>query len=484
MVFPFMHLKDKKIVCLGDSITQDGRYIRIIQDYFDRYAPQRGLQFINCGLSSETASGLSEPDHPFPRPCIHTRLSDVLDTEKPDIVLFCYGMNDGIYYPFSEERFALYRNGIERLVDELANRHIPAIAMTTMPFDYKSSPEIEEIVLPEGAEKYSYMQPYIDYDSVLAKYSTYIMELEGKGSVIGCIDLHTPARRYIDQQRQIDPAYSFSDSVHPRDEGHFLMAQIIVKQLFNITLTHTPPFEQPDLYHGYVKENFYVCGREACLVLPRQFNEKRRYIWRAEFMGAFDQMDLFLLEQGFALGYCNVADMYGCPEAIEIMEQFQNEVTKRFHLYEKCILFGFSRGGLYSVNYAAAHPDKVAGIYLDAPVLDMKSWPAGLGMAACQQIEWEQCQYIYDLCGEDAASDAASPLAKLDILLKHQIPILLIAGGSDMVVPFKENGAKLMQAYLNSNAPIKVVIDSWREHHPHSITHPQDAAAFIMEFMK
>ena len=30
---------------------------------------------------------------------------------KPDLVVACYGMNDGIYYPFGEARFQAFQDG-------------------------------------------------------------------------------------------------------------------------------------------------------------------------------------------------------------------------------------------------------------------------------------------------------------------------------------------------------------------------------------
>lgn len=65
--------------------------------------PTAQLRLLNLGLSSETASGLSEPTHPFPRPDVKTRIDRISEKTKPDVEFICYGMNDGIYHPQSEE---------------------------------------------------------------------------------------------------------------------------------------------------------------------------------------------------------------------------------------------------------------------------------------------------------------------------------------------------------------------------------------------
>lgn len=115
----------KRVVMLGDSITYAGDYVSFIEAYFVTRHPGRSIEFINVGLPSETVSGLSEPGHAkdaFLRPGLHERLERVLERTKPDLVLACYGMNDGIYLPFSEERFARFREGMLELRKQVA-RH-------------------------------------------------------------------------------------------------------------------------------------------------------------------------------------------------------------------------------------------------------------------------------------------------------------------------------------------------------------------------
>ncbi|HOY59180.1 MAG TPA: hypothetical protein PK640_13730, partial [Verrucomicrobiota bacterium] len=93
----------RRVVVLGDSITYGGGYVAGLEAYALTRHPDRQIEWLNLGLPSETVSGLSEPGHAdgqFPRPDLHERLDRVLAQTKPDLVLACYGMNDGIYYPF------------------------------------------------------------------------------------------------------------------------------------------------------------------------------------------------------------------------------------------------------------------------------------------------------------------------------------------------------------------------------------------------
>ena len=69
------------------------------------------------------------------------------------------------------------------------------------------------------------------------------------------------------------------------------------------------------------------------------------WVWRAEFLGAFDYVDRELLRQGWYVAYYKVSDMYGAPQAIALMKDFHDYITKKFKLHTKADLFGFSRGG-------------------------------------------------------------------------------------------------------------------------------------------
>src|SRR5688500_5696033 len=128
----------KSVLFLGDSITHSGQYVEFIEAYFVTRFPGRPVEFMNVGLPSETVSGLSEPGHAggqFPRPDLHERLARVLEKTKPDTVIACYGMNDGIYLPFSAERFGAFTNGIARLRERVTNASARIIHVTPPTFD-------------------------------------------------------------------------------------------------------------------------------------------------------------------------------------------------------------------------------------------------------------------------------------------------------------------------------------------------------------
>jgi lysophospholipase L1-like esterase len=207
--------KVHRIVFLGNSITYAGRYIVDIETYFITHYPEKHYEFINVGLPSETVSGLSEPGHAggqFPRPDLHERLARVLALTKPDLVFACYGMNDGIYMPFDEERFLRFRAGILWLHREVTKTGAVLIHVTPPVFDEQ-----------KGGHK--------GYADVLDRYSEWL--LKQRDSLNWRVaDLHSPMKRYFEDHRRMDPAFAFAkDGVHPDSLGHWIMARAILRYL-------------------------------------------------------------------------------------------------------------------------------------------------------------------------------------------------------------------------------------------------------------
>lgn len=225
---PAFPLTAKRVLFLGDSITNSGYYVAHIETQLRIQGAGPVPQIINIGLPSETCSGLSEPDHPFPRPDVHERLDRALAKVKPDVVVACYGMNDGIYYPFSEERFAAYKNGINRLVEKVHAAGAKLCLVTPPPFDPTPLKGKDGKLLPAGAEKYAWFAIYENYDDVLKRYSKFVMENPFKAEMV--VDIHTPLNEFFAEQRRKNPKYAVSgDGVHMNEAGHEVMSAAILK---------------------------------------------------------------------------------------------------------------------------------------------------------------------------------------------------------------------------------------------------------------
>jgi lysophospholipase L1-like esterase len=223
---PGFPLNAKRVLFLGDSITHAGHFIALIETDL-RLAGQPWPELINLGLPSETCSGLSEPEHPFPRPNVQERIDRALTKLKPDVVVACYGMNDGIYYPPSEERFAAYREGINQIIQKVHAADAKLILMTPPAFDALPLKK-QGNLRPAGADKYSWKTIYEDYDEVLRGYAQWIMQQADRVEMV--IDLHTPVTRYVAEKRLQNPDFTMSpDGVHVNNEGHAVLADAILK---------------------------------------------------------------------------------------------------------------------------------------------------------------------------------------------------------------------------------------------------------------
>src|SRR6202035_2412433 len=122
------------------------------------------------------------------------------------------------------------------------------------------------------------------------------------------------------------------------------------------------------VWNGYQQLSFTVGGLAALLVIPEPPAKGNPWIWRTEFFGHEPQADIELLNKGFHVAYVNVQNMYGAPAALDAMDVFYEHVTQTYGLSPKTTLEGLSRGGLFAYNWAARHPDRVASLYVDAPV--------------------------------------------------------------------------------------------------------------------
>jgi len=129
------------------------------------------VELINVGKNSETVSGLSEHGHPGVRPCIHNHLESVLFKSHPDMTFICYGMNDGIYHPFSKERFEAYKSGMIKLIEMVKNFGSKVVLMTPPPFEKYSFKSVKDGLKGEGCQSYSYIEPFTEYNEVIKEYS-------------------------------------------------------------------------------------------------------------------------------------------------------------------------------------------------------------------------------------------------------------------------------------------------------------------------
>ncbi|MEO6809227.1 MAG: GDSL-type esterase/lipase family protein, partial [Isosphaeraceae bacterium] len=141
----------------------------------------------------------------------------------PDVVVACFGMNDGTYRPFDEDLFARYQAGIRKLVtrtrDEARAR---LVLLTPPPFD----PYRRKNSDPE-AKEFGYRFPAVDYDQTLDRYSDWLLTLQSKEILVA--DVHKATNDHLKKRRDGQVSfYLAGDAIHPGPTGHWLMAQTLL----------------------------------------------------------------------------------------------------------------------------------------------------------------------------------------------------------------------------------------------------------------
>ncbi len=545
------------MVFLGDSITENGTYIRDLEAFFLKYMLEYRLEWINLGVSGETAAGTSEADHPYPRPCVHERLERALAEARPDCLFIAYGMNDGIYHPLTKERFCAYQEGVRKVVEQSRAAGTRVILMTPTPFDVLSAIGTPR---PKGMDNYSFDLPYEGYDLVLTQYGEWLQTF-GRTEGLTVVDVHQPLNEFIRSKREQDASYRYGDGVHPEEDGHWVIARTILSKVFHLQLErvptwatqgagkfislmnqrrsalnaawrehvgHTNPykFETPplaevlqhtiqalpeveraarleggpeeassSLWHGFSRIDWYWEGRECTLVAPHEAAPGKPWVWRTEFFGGFADADIELVKQGWHVAYCRLSDLYGCPYAVRQMEAFRAGLTDQWRLSSKPVLFGFSRGGLYALQYVAAYPERVSAVYLDAPVVDICSWPGGSGTGTGAPAEWRECLEVYGIIGPEVGEqDLRQPdilqragevterlLTLLAAPAQAGVPILIVSGDADRAVPFAENGAILQHVYSSLGGKVSTILKPGGDHHPHSLPDVGPIVEFVLQ---
>lgn len=233
-------------------------------------------------------------------------------------------------------------------------------------------------------------------------------------------------------------------------------------------------------FYGYDCDSFLFKDRDAKIVKPKQVAKGKPWVWRARFWGHEPQLDIALLERGFHVVYCDVAELFGNNEAISIWNDFYAHLqTKGFA--KKAVLEGMSRGGVYIYNWAATNPNKVACVYADNPVLDLKSWPGGKGKGPGSKKEWNTFLKNYGYQSDKQALDfKGSPIDQIDKIVKGKYPMLHVCGDLDEVVPMDENTLPFAEKIKAAGGDIRIIHKPEGSHHPHSLKDPAPIVDFIM----
>ena len=277
------------------------------------------------------------------------------------------------------------------------------------------------------------------------------------------------------------------DKIHPDKAGSAIMARRLYESVvqsrdeqFDI-FSKLPKSAQISSYYGYTCAGFEIDGRSCFVVKPKWSAKGHPWIWRARFWGHEPQTEIALLERGFHVAYCDVAELFGNDEALKIWGDFYLLLHKS-GLAKKAVLEGMSRGAVYALNWSAKNPGKVSAVYIDNPLLDMKSWPCGLGKRVSSPLELEAFKKDYSITSEQQMRDFKnSPIDQVPQIVKGKYPILILCADADEAALPDENTLPFEQKVKALNGNITMIHKPGFKHHPHSLPNPEPIVSFILK---
>lgn len=274
----------------------------------------------------------------------------------------------------------------------------------------------------------------------------------------------------------VDQEALMPDKIHPNLQGTNITAKMlygILKQSrdagYDIFKAIKQPYKESQFY-GYACADFTFEGRESKIVKPKLAAVGHPWIWRARFWGHEPQTDIALLQQGFYLVYCDVAELLGNDEAIGHWNNFY-KMLHTAGLAKKAALEGMSRGGIYIYNWAAVNPDKVSCTYADNALLDLKYWPDSAVL--------KQDYKLKDLAELNGLK--ISPIDKVAQIVSGRFPMLHLMADEDEAVSPAKNTLLFEQKVKALGGAITVIHKPGFKHHPHSLPNPAPIVDFILK---
>lgn len=435
-----------KVACIGNSITYGAGIKNPFQNSYPGLLSQllgEDYDVRNFGVSARTL--LNKGDNPYMREQVFRDVQSF----QPDIITIKLGTNDSKSHNWKYGKD--FRKDLNAMLDILQS----------MP----SNPKIY-LCLPAAAFKNNFGIN----DSVIATGIIPILRNVARKRNLSIIDLYSALKPHPDY---------YVDGVHPNEQGAALIAGELYRTLSGKEVpainTEQPFPGKKSQWAGYDRYDFLCNTRQATVVVPRKAAEGRPWIWRPAFFGAFPSVDVALLEKGFHVVYFDVTYLYGSPRSLNLGDAFYNVMHRYYNLSSKVTLEGFSRGGLFAINWAAKNVDKVACIYLDAPVCDMTCLAT-----AKESGLWTDFLKEWGLTDEAAKGFKGNAIDNLAPLAAAGISIMAVCGDSDKIVPYELHMKLAAERYRALGGVVEVILKPGCDHHPHSLENPEPVVDFIL----
>jgi predicted esterase len=157
---------------------------------------------------------------------------------------------------------------------------------------------------------------------------------------------------------------------------------------------------------------------------------------------------------GIAVAGIDAGESYGSPAGNTMFDALYAAMTAKGYS-RKPVLLGRSRGGLMTLSWAAANPDKVgafAGIY---PVCDLASYPGVERAAGAFELKPAELK---------ERLKQFNPIDRLEGLAKAKVPLFAIHGDVDKVVPLEANSGRVKERYAALGGTMTLIVPPQQGH--------------------
>ncbi len=240
-------------------------------------------------------------------------------------------------------------------------------------------------------------------------------------------------------------------------------------------------------WNGFKRLDFVLNDRIAILIVPEKPCEGKKWLLKTEYFDAFPNFEIEMVRRGYHLAYIQNESGWHAPGDSDAKAALADFLVKEFGLNEKCMPVGMSCGGLQAMHFTGNYPEKVAALYLDAPVMNLLSCPCAIGRDVSErQASFDRMYHgmikTHGLMVDGMLNFRNHPIDQAHAIIEHNIPVILVSGDADYVVPYHENGKALKEYLLARGGNYTEIIKPGCDHHPHGLEDPTPLVAFTQKY--
>ncbi len=211
---PFFIKDGDEVLVWGNSITDDGIYPRLIENYVLTHYPDWKVTFFNLGWGGDQTRNVG-------------RLRRDIQLCKPTKVAVMLGMNDGEYKPFDQKMLEVYLQGMKDEIELMQAHSNPQVMLiSATPWEFRCTPQI-----PAGkVDDFSEFK-LLFYPQTLRRLSSELGSFADREGHKFC-DLNMASQVTIDAIDEYDGNFMFTaEGVHPNIDGQLQLGLKILESM-------------------------------------------------------------------------------------------------------------------------------------------------------------------------------------------------------------------------------------------------------------